>query len=95
MTTHERSAALAALGGQHHPSAEKPQPKRDKPHNGKPHEIRIRTVRGGHIVTHHYLPDENGMTPEPAEHALANKDALLAHIDENTEEQPAAGFHGD
>jgi hypothetical protein len=56
----------------------------------KPHEIRIRKGKsGGHIVTHHYQPDETGTAPEPEEHVMPDQASLLSHIAANTDSQPA------
>jgi hypothetical protein len=66
--------------------------RRSKPKSGgkKPHTMTIRHGKsGGHIVTHHFLPDETGAAPEPEDHVIPDKAALLAHIDQNTPDQPA------
>lgn len=58
--------------------------------SGHPHEIRIRKGKsGGHIVTHHFQPDETGASPEPEEHVMPTQDALLDHIAQNTDNQAA------
>ena len=80
--SHASSRSKAVLGGKG-----KSKSKGSKHH---PHEIRIRKGKsGGHIVTHHELPDENGMTPDPEEHVMPDQDALLQHIQQNTDNSPA------
>ena len=78
----EKSRAEHVMGGKSKKSGKK---------SGKhPHEIRIRHGKsGGHIVTHHFQPDESGMTPEPEENVLPDKAALLQHISDNVPDQAA------
>jgi hypothetical protein len=88
MSSHEHEGITAALGG---PKRKLP-PVRKSSHKGKPHELRIRHGNsGGHIVVHSFAPDENGTVPEPEEHVLPNKSALLNHIDQITDDQPVQG----
>lgn len=55
-----------------------------------PHEIRIRKGKsGGHIVTHHELPDESGVATDPEEHVMPDQASLLQHIAANTDDQAA------
>ena len=80
--SHTSSRSKAVLGGKG-----KSKSKGSKHH---PHEIRIRKGKsGGHIVTHHELPDDSGVAPEPEEHVMPDQDALLQHIQQNTDNSPA------
>jgi hypothetical protein len=57
----------------------------------KPHSIHIkRGHSGGFIATHHHLPDENGMTPEPEDHVVPDMDSLQSHIQDNMGDQGPA-----
>ena len=56
----------------------------------KPHRIEIRKGHsGGHIVTHHFQPAEDGSMPEPEEHVMPDQASLLQHIAANTDDQAA------
>jgi hypothetical protein len=57
----------------------------------KPHRIEIRHGKsGGHIVTHHFQPDENGMAQPSEEHVMPDQASLLDHIAQNTDNQAVA-----
>ena len=56
----------------------------------KPNHITIRHGKsGGHVVTHHFEPDESGVMPPEEEHVMPDKAALMAHLDQNIPDQPA------
>ena len=44
---------------------------------------------GGHIVTHHFEPDDTGVAEPDQDHVLPDKAALMDHIDQNTPDVPA------
>lgn len=78
----QHSRAKSAMSGS---SKKKPVKKSGK----KPHRIEIRRGHsGGHIVTHHFQPDETGMTPESEDHVMPDQASLLSHIAANTDNQP-------
>ena len=75
------SRAHAVLGGSH----------KSKSKSGKkPHHISIRHGKsGGHIVTHHFEPDETGASTPDEEHIMPDKAALMDHLDQNIPDNPA------
>jgi hypothetical protein len=79
--SHGSSRAKAVLGGKG----------KSKSKGGKkPHHLTIRHGKsGGHIVTHHFEPDEDGMAQPDEEHVLPDKSSLLDHIDQNVPDNPA------
>src|ERR1017187_7031499 len=84
MAEEKHSRAKSAMsGGSKKKSSEKSKK--------KPHRIEIRRGHsGGHIVTHHFSPDETGMAPESEEHVMPDQASLLQHIAANTDNQPVA-----
>ena len=77
------SRASHVLGGKGKPKS--------KSKGGKaPHKISIRHGKsGGHIVTHHFEPDETGMAQPDEEHIMPDKAALMQHLDANIPDNPA------
>jgi hypothetical protein len=77
------SRASHVLGGKGKPKS--------KSKGGKaPHKISIRHGKsGGHIVTHHFEPDETGMAQPDEEHIMPDKAALMDHLDQNIPDNPA------
>ncbi len=75
------SRAHAVLGGSH----------KSKSKSGKkPHHISIRHGKsGGHIVTHHFEPDESGVAQPSEDHVMPDKASLMDHIDQNVPDNPA------
>ncbi len=74
------SRAHSVLGGHSKPKSK-----------GKhPHHITIRHGKsGGHVVTHHFEPDETGSMPPEEEHVMPDKASLMAHLDSNIPDTPA------
>ena len=64
---------------------------KSKSKGGKtPHKISIRHGKsGGHVVTHHFEPDETGVAQPDEEHIMPDKAALMDHIDQNVPDNPA------
>jgi hypothetical protein len=79
--SHASSRSRAVLGGKG----------KSKSKGGKkPHHLSIRHGKnGGHIVTHHFAPDADGATPPDEENVLPDKAALMQHIDQNVDDNPA------
>ena len=76
------SRAHSVLGGSHKSKSKKK--------GGHPHRIEIRHGKsGGHVVTHHFAPDEDGMTPDSEEHVIPDKASLMDHLDQNIPDQAA------
>ena len=83
MTKESSSRAHSVLGGH---SKSKSKSSKGK----KPHRMSIRNGKsGGHIVTHHFEPDESGMASPDEEHVMPDKASMMAHIDANTDDNPA------
>ena len=78
----ESSRAKSGMGGGKKSSSSK----------GKhPHETHIKHFKnGGHVVSHHFPPDEDGSMPEPEEHVMPDKEALLAHLAQAVPDNGAA-----
>ena len=79
---HSTSRAHSVLGGSHK--------SKSKGKGKKPHHISIRHGKsGGHIVTHHFEPDASGTAQPDEEHIMPDKAALMDHLDQNIQDQPA------
>jgi hypothetical protein len=79
---HSSSRAHSVLGGSHKSKGSKSK--------NKHHHIEIRHGKsGGHIVTHHFMPGDDGMTPDPEEHVMPDKASLMDHLDQNIPDQSA------
>ena len=79
--SHGSSRSKAVLGGKG----------KSKSKSGKhPHHLTIRHGKsGGHVVTHHFDPDADGMSQPDEEHILPDKQSLLDHISQNVPDNPA------
>src|SRR4051812_30099251 len=74
------SRGKSAMGGGH----------KGKSKGKKAHRLEIRHGKsGGHVVTHHFPPGDDGQMQDPEEHIMPDKAALLNHIAENTPDDPA------
>lgn len=79
---HSSSRAHSVLGG--HSKA------KSKSKGKHPHHITIRHGKsGGHIVTHHFEPDETGSMPPEEDHVMPDKASLMEHLDQNIPDTPA------
>ena len=75
------------MGGGHSSSKSKSKSKGGK----KPHSIHIRRGKsGGFISEHHFLPDEDGMTPPSEEHVQPDMASLQAHVADQMGDQGPA-----
>jgi hypothetical protein len=80
--SHAGSRAKSVLGGKGK--------SKSKSKGKMPHHMTIRHGKsGGHVVTHHFEPDTDGMSQPDEDHVLPDKASLLDHIDQNTPDVPA------
>jgi hypothetical protein len=79
--SHTGSRAKSALSGKGK--------SKSKSSGKKPHRLTIRHGKsGGHVVTHHFEPDESGMAQPDEEHVLPDQQSMLQHVADNTDNNP-------